>query len=158
MGLVTSARAKGDTMSPAVREETAEQPVKLEVVEVEPGVTLKLSPADKKAYFERKAAAEVDRQAYLATLAGTPAGAAAAEHGRPEDAGIPPLTVLTKTELESLAEARGLAKSGSKAQIAKRFGADDSVDDEGEGDDADGDGDADGSSEGDEGSDSDAEA
>ena len=110
---------------PAVREgDPTEVPVKLELVEVSPGNFIKMNATDKKAHEQRIADEQARQAAYAATLAGetAPAGAAASEG---KAGGVPALTVLTKAELVELAEARGLATSGSKAAIAKRFAADD---------------------------------
>lgn len=103
---------------PAVREVSpSDEPVKLEIVEVEPGVFLKLNPADKKAILDRQAAAASDRAAWEAGNRGDAAAAASPA------AGVAPLTVLSKAELVDLAEVRGLKTTGSKADIAARIGA-----------------------------------
>lgn len=123
---------------PSVVNETAEQPAKLERYEVEPGVVLKMTAEDYERDQERRRADEANRAAYRSLLAGTDAPAAEA------GTDVVPLTVLSKAELQELAEKRGLPTSGSKDAIAARFVAGDEAEaDEPEADpDADGDAEA----------------
>lgn len=100
---------------PAVENATADEPVKLERVEVRPGVVLKLSPKDAQAYADRMAAEAADRAAYQALVAGGSAEQQPATNAEPS------LMVLTKAELAMIAEGRGLATSGSKPAIAARI-------------------------------------
>lgn len=72
---------------PAVREDTGEQPVQLERVEVRPGVVLKLSPADKAAYAAAQKQAAADRAAWEKAVVGEPVEAEAqadADTGAPD--------------------------------------------------------------------------
>ena len=121
MALVTSGAAgrarKESLMPPAVVNETADTPAKLEKVEIPPGSGnfFKMSAADAKAAQDRAAADAANPAAYQTLVTGS----LAAPSG-PAEVG---LTVLSKAELVALAEARGLSTSGTKAEIAARFGA-----------------------------------
>lgn len=102
---------------PAVANPVADVPVKLERIEVEPGVVLKLSAKDADAYKARKAAEAKTAAAYAALVS----GAGQPEIESPAAPAEVPLTILSKAELVTLAEARGLSAKGTKAEIAARF-------------------------------------
>jgi hypothetical protein len=117
MGLVSSGSAKGEKplMSPAVPNETEEQPVVLEKVEISPGNFIKMSPTDKAAWERHNADAAATQAAWERTTAGVVAAAAA------PDAASVLAEVLSKDELVYIADGRDLATSGSKAKIASRI-------------------------------------
>jgi hypothetical protein len=124
MGLLTSGATKGEKpIMPAVREASPDEaPVALEKVEVSPGNFIKMSPADKAAYFTHQEAAERSRQSWQRVTAGIvdePAAGAS-------DADVL-VKYLSRDELAAVAARLELATSGSKARLAERIVAGDSA-------------------------------
>lgn len=96
---------------PAVREsDVTEEPEVLEIVEVRPGVRLKLNKADRKAWEDHNAAAQKAQSAFEA--ANAPA--------EPEEAGEEPVAYA---DLQARAKELGIPSGQSRIKLEKAIAA-----------------------------------
>jgi hypothetical protein len=112
VALITSLRRSA---VPSVRE-PGDNPQPLEVVEVRPGVFLKLNAADRKAHEQAAYEEQRARGAWERTVVGAPEPV-------PEVGGESDLSKMSKADLVALAKQRDIDPTGNKPDLIERLSA-----------------------------------